>query len=61
MLYEVIPEELQRSEALKRRLVSDAAHELRTPLTNLVVGNSLLTGAGFPMCGEYDLKSYNFV
>lgn len=29
-------EELQRSEALKRRLVSDAAHELRTPLTNLV-------------------------
>lgn len=29
-------EELERSEDLKRRLVSDAAHELRTPLTNLV-------------------------
>lgn len=31
--------------------------ELRTLVTNLVVGNSLLTGAGFPMCGEYDLKT----
>jgi signal transduction histidine kinase len=29
-------EELERSEGLKRRMVSDAAHELRTPLTNLV-------------------------
>lgn len=29
-------EALQRSEDLKRRMVSDAAHELRTPLTNLV-------------------------
>ncbi|MFV1986626.1 MAG: sensor histidine kinase [Gemmatimonadota bacterium] len=28
--------ELERSEELKRRMVSDAAHELRTPLTNLV-------------------------
>lgn len=25
-------------------------------MTNLIVGNSLLTGAGFPMCGESDLK-----
>ena len=31
--------------------------ELRTLMTNLVVGNSLLTGAGFPMCGEYDIKT----
>jgi len=31
--------------------------ELRTLVTNLVVGNSLLTGAGFPMCGEFDLKT----
>ncbi|MDX1393509.1 MAG: ATP-binding protein [Gemmatimonadota bacterium] len=29
-------EELERSEEIKRRMVSDAAHELRTPLTNLV-------------------------
>lgn len=29
-------EELERSEAMKRRLVTDVAHELRTPLTNLV-------------------------
>mgnify|MGYP001087806136 CR=1 FL=1 len=31
--------------------------ELRTLVTNFIVGNSLLTGAGFPMCGEYDLKT----
>ena len=29
----------------------------RELMTNLIVGNSLLTGAGFPMCGEYDLKT----
>lgn len=28
----------------------------RGVMTNLIVGNSLLTGAGFPMCGESDLK-----
>jgi len=26
-------------------------------MTNLTVGNSLLCAAGFPMCGEYDLKT----
>lgn len=26
-------------------------------LSNLIVGNSLLTGSGFPMCGESDLKT----
>ena len=31
--------------------------ELRTVMTNLTVGNSLLCAAGFPMCGEYDLKT----
>ena len=31
--------------------------ELRRVITNLTVGNSLLTGVGFPMCGEYDLKT----
>jgi L-arabinose isomerase len=31
--------------------------ELRRVVSNLIVGNSLLTGAGFPMCGESDLKT----
>ena len=26
-------------------------------VTNLIVGNSLLISAGFPMCGEFDLKN----
>jgi L-arabinose isomerase len=30
---------------------------LRDIVTSLVVGNSLLTAAGFPMCGESDLKT----
>lgn len=31
--------------------------DMRTLVTNLIVGNSLLTAAGFPMCGESDLKT----
>jgi L-arabinose isomerase len=31
--------------------------ELRQVMTSLIVGNSLLTSAGFPMCGESDLKT----
>ncbi len=31
--------------------------EMRTLVTNLIVGNSLLTAAGFPMCGESDIKT----
>jgi L-arabinose isomerase len=31
--------------------------ELQRVLTNLIVGNSLLTSNGFPMCGEADLKT----
>lgn len=31
--------------------------EMRQLVTNLIVGNSLLTAAGFPMCGESDLKT----
>lgn len=31
--------------------------ELRKVVTNLIVGNSLLTAAGFAMCGESDLKT----
>jgi len=30
---------------------------MRELVTNLIVGNSLLTSAGFPMCGEFDLKT----
>jgi L-arabinose isomerase len=31
--------------------------EMRRVMSNLIVGNSLLTAAGFPMCGESDLKT----
>jgi L-arabinose isomerase len=31
--------------------------EIRHLVTNLIVGNSLLIAAGFPMCGESDLKT----
>ncbi|MDZ7617184.1 MAG: arabinose isomerase, partial [Patescibacteria group bacterium] len=31
--------------------------EVRKLVSNLIVGNSLLTAAGFPMCGESDLKT----
>ncbi len=36
---------------------SQEGSDLRTVVTNLIVGNSLLTAAGFPMCGESDLKT----
>lgn len=29
----------------------------RELVTNFIVGNSILTSAGFPMCGEFDLKN----
>jgi len=35
----------------------EAGTDLRALVTNLIVGNSLLTGAGFPMCGEFDIKT----
>jgi L-arabinose isomerase len=31
--------------------------EMRMLVTNFIVGNSLLTAAGFPMCGEFDIKT----
>lgn len=31
--------------------------DMRRLVTNLIVGNSLLTAGGFPMCGEADLKT----
>ena len=30
---------------------------MRQMVTNFIVGNSMLTTAGFPMCGEFDLKT----
>jgi len=35
----------------------EKASPMRELVTNLIVGNSLLTVAGFPMCGESDLKT----
>jgi L-arabinose isomerase len=34
-----------------------AGSETQLVMANLIVGNSLLTGAGFPMCGESDIKT----
>lgn len=36
---------------------AEAGTPMRELVTNLIVGNSLLTAAGFPMCGEYDIKT----
>jgi L-arabinose isomerase len=36
---------------------AEPGSDMRTLVTNLIVGNSLLTGAGFPMCGEFDIKT----
>jgi len=36
---------------------ADPSSDMRMLVTNLIVGNSLLTGGGFPMCGEFDLKN----
>jgi len=36
---------------------AEPGSEMRELVTNLIVGNSLLTAAGFPMCGESDLKT----
>lgn len=30
---------------------------MREMVTNFIVGNSMLTAAGFPMCGEFDIKN----
>jgi L-arabinose isomerase len=35
----------------------EAGSETQLVMSNLIVGNSLLTGAGFPMCGESDVKT----
>ena len=35
----------------------ESGSQTQLVMANLIVGNSLLTGAGFPMCGESDLKT----
>ena len=53
-------ETVHRNEKTRRlRLLLRGApgSEMRTLVTNFIVGNSLLTGAGFPMCGEFDIKT----
>jgi L-arabinose isomerase len=47
----------RRLDGLAYYYEAELGSELRTLVTNLIVGNSLLTGAGFPMCGEFDLKT----
>lgn len=36
---------------------AEKGSDMRRLMSNLIVGNSLLTSAGFPMCGESDLKT----
>lgn len=47
----------KRLDGLAYYYEGEPGSELRTLVTNLIVGNSLLTGAGFPMCGEFDIKT----
>jgi L-arabinose isomerase len=36
---------------------AEPGSKMRELVTNFIVGNSLLTAAGFPMCGEFDIKN----
>jgi L-arabinose isomerase len=36
---------------------AEEGSEMRKLVTNFIVGNSLLTASGFPMCGEFDIKT----
>jgi L-arabinose isomerase len=49
--------EMHRLDALAYYYEGEPGSPLRDLVTNLIVGNSLLTAAGFPMCGESDLKT----
>ena len=46
-----------RLDGLAYYYAGEEASATRKLVTNLIVGNSLLTAAGFPMCGESDLKT----
>ncbi|MHB8902047.1 MAG: L-arabinose isomerase family protein [Thermoguttaceae bacterium] len=47
----------KRLDGLAYYYAGEEGSPLRQLVTNLIVGNSLLTAAGFPMCGESDLKT----
>ena len=47
----------QNLDALAYYYAGEEGSPTRRLVTNLIVGNSLLTAAGFPMCGESDLKT----
>jgi L-arabinose isomerase len=49
--------EMHRLDGLAYYYEGEPGSPLRDVVTNLIVGNSLLTAAGFPMCGESDLKT----
>ncbi len=47
----------KRLDGLAYYYEAGAETDMRRLVTNFIVGNSLLTGAGFPMCGEFDIKT----
>jgi len=47
----------KRLDGLAYYYEAEAGSPMRELVTNLIVGNSQLTAAGFPMCGEYDIKT----
>ncbi len=47
----------QKLDGLAYYYEAEEGSEMRQVVSNLIVGNSLLTAAGFPMCGECDLKT----
>jgi L-arabinose isomerase len=47
----------RRLDGLAYYYEAEAGSEMQLVVSNLIVGNSLLCAAGFPMCGEYDLKT----
>jgi len=49
--------EEKRLDGLAYYYEGEEGSEMRELVSNFIVGNSLLTAAGFPMCGEADLKT----
>ncbi len=48
---------MKRLDGLAYYYEAEPGSLLRGIVTNFIVGNSLLTAAGFPMCGEFDIKT----